>query len=238
MIIVAAKRWHYEGHLPLDQINDSVRRLLTIKMQYRLFEAPEVDATKTLKVIRRPEFHKLSRQAAKECMSVVRDEQKILPVSRNAKIFVTTQHNWPYYNKASDTWHHSHMLPEFFRQLAADPLLIDDYETELKTTEQDELKCLEKAAQADVIVAETFHVRSSANNAVFIKKLLDLGKPLVLVSNYPYEWISLPEAKTLILTFSCMPRSMELVAEVVYGITKLGSRIKWPLKNYKIRGVK
>jgi len=234
-VIAAALRYLDEGKLGEAQVDASVRRVLAMKMRYGLFEQPEADPAGALDAVRDRETVEISRRAAVACMSVVRDEDDLLPVARDARVFVTDQHNWPYHNKAADYSYHSHQLPEFLRARAADPLLVDDWETGLQVSADDERECLERAARADVVVVLSSYWRSSGTNTELLRKLIATGRPVITISNCPYEWISIPEAQTLILSWSCMPRSLEAAAEVIYGDLDPGPAA-WPLRDYALPG--
>lgn len=235
-IIQAVHEYLETGKITTAQIDDSVRRILRVKVQYRMDELRTHNPADALDAIRQPEVIEVCDRSSRACLTVVRDEENLLPIRPDAKVFVTDQHNWPYHNKAADSFWHSHMLPEFLRERASDPLVVEDWETDLQTTEEDLRICLDAAERADVIVVLTYFWRSSASNTDLLRLLIDTGKPVITISNCPYAHVSIDEAKTLILTYSCTPRSLEAAADVIYGRwTPAGG--DWPLKHYTIRGV-
>lgn len=76
------------GHIPQARIDDAVTRILTKKMELGLFERPFTNRTFTAQV-GSPEHRAVARQAVRESLVLLKNEGKILPLSRSTrKIFV------------------------------------------------------------------------------------------------------------------------------------------------------
>ncbi|HKJ38361.1 MAG TPA: glycoside hydrolase family 3 N-terminal domain-containing protein, partial [Anaerolineales bacterium] len=74
-----------DGTLPEDQIDEMVRPILAIKAQMGLFENPYVDETLLEKIVALPEHRQTSRLAAQRSMVLLRNEDGLLPLSRDIK---------------------------------------------------------------------------------------------------------------------------------------------------------
>ncbi|MBK8900501.1 MAG: beta-glucosidase BglX [Anaerolineaceae bacterium] len=74
-----------DGSLSVDQIDEMVRPILTLKLQMELFENPYVDETLLDKVVALPEHRQAARQAAQRSMVLLRNEGGLLPLSKNLK---------------------------------------------------------------------------------------------------------------------------------------------------------
>jgi beta-glucosidase len=71
--------------LSMDQIDEMVRPILTIKARMGLFEHPYVDETRLEKVVALPEHRQAARRAAQRSMVLLRNESGLLPLAKNLK---------------------------------------------------------------------------------------------------------------------------------------------------------
>jgi len=77
-----------EEAVPLSRIDEAVRRILTVKYQLGLFDRPYPDK-KLKEKFASPEFSGVNLQAARESMTLLKNEKNILPLSRDKKVLVT-----------------------------------------------------------------------------------------------------------------------------------------------------
>lgn len=95
-----------EGEVPIERVNDAVRRILTVKMKLGLFEKTMENASQY------PDFGSAafaeeSFTAAKECLTLLKNDGDQLPLQKNQKVLVTGvgAHSFNYLNGAwSRTW--------------------------------------------------------------------------------------------------------------------------------------
>lgn len=76
------------GEVPQSRIDDAVRRILTVKYRLGLFENPYPDKTMAAAVGSESSVA-LSRQAAREALTLLKNEGDLLPLAKNRKVFVT-----------------------------------------------------------------------------------------------------------------------------------------------------
>lgn len=74
-----------DGSLSMDEIDEMVRPILTIKMRMGLFENPYVDETLLEKVVALPEHRQAARLSAQRSMVLLRNENGLLPLSKDLK---------------------------------------------------------------------------------------------------------------------------------------------------------
>jgi beta-glucosidase len=74
-----------KGVVSEDILNTAVRRILRIKFRLGLFENPYVDPKLQDKVILAPEHREVARQAVRESMVLLKNENKTLPLDTNIK---------------------------------------------------------------------------------------------------------------------------------------------------------
>lgn len=72
-----------EGKIPIEPVNDAVRRILRIKFEIGLFEHPYPDPAMAKSGLMLPEYRKVSREAAREAIVLLKNDRNILPLSRN-----------------------------------------------------------------------------------------------------------------------------------------------------------
>jgi beta-glucosidase len=81
-----------DGEVSVERINQSARRILRDKFRLGLFENPYVDVKKAREVCGNPEFQHLADLAQRKSIVLLKNEtetgEKILPLSRNKKIFL------------------------------------------------------------------------------------------------------------------------------------------------------
>lgn len=77
-----------EGAVPHSRIDEAVRRILRIKFELGLFEKPMPDPSLKSRV-GRPEARQASLEAARESMTLLKNRNNLLPLSRNRKVLVT-----------------------------------------------------------------------------------------------------------------------------------------------------
>ena len=77
-----------EGEVPESRIDEAVERILTLKFKTGLFENPYPDTSMKVNVGSQ-EFAEVSRQAAREAMTLLKNDDNILPLKKDAKVLVT-----------------------------------------------------------------------------------------------------------------------------------------------------
>lgn len=77
-----------EGAVPQSRIDEAVRRILRVKFELGLFEKPGPNAALKSKFAL-PEYRQVSLEAARESMTLLKNENNILPLAKTAKVLVT-----------------------------------------------------------------------------------------------------------------------------------------------------
>jgi beta-glucosidase len=77
-----------EGKVPQSRIDEAVRRILTVKYQMGLFDDP-LRGMESKTVIGSPESRKSSLEAARESITLLKNENHTLPLAKTAHILVT-----------------------------------------------------------------------------------------------------------------------------------------------------
>jgi beta-glucosidase len=77
-----------EGQVPQSRIDDAVRRILRVKMESGLFERPMTNP-KDYPEFGSPAFEKAAYQAAAEAITLLKNQESILPLKKTTKVLVT-----------------------------------------------------------------------------------------------------------------------------------------------------
>ena len=77
-----------EGKVPPSRIDEAVRRILLVKYQLGLFEDP-LRGIESSTVIGSPESRRVSLEAARESITLLKNENNTLPLAKTAKVLVT-----------------------------------------------------------------------------------------------------------------------------------------------------
>ncbi|HYG09899.1 MAG TPA: glycoside hydrolase family 3 N-terminal domain-containing protein [Pyrinomonadaceae bacterium] len=77
-----------EGAVPQSRIDEAVRRILTLKFELGLFERPMPDASLKARFAT-PESRRLSLDAAREAMTLLKNTNNLLPLDKGRKVLVT-----------------------------------------------------------------------------------------------------------------------------------------------------
>lgn len=77
-----------ERKVPMARIDDAVRRILRVKFELGLFDNPMPNAS-VKRNFNKPEYVDASLQAARETMTLLKNDGNILPLPKNKKVLVT-----------------------------------------------------------------------------------------------------------------------------------------------------
>ena len=171
----------------------------------------------------------IARKAAEKCVTLLRDEDNLLPLKKKQTVMVIEQQVLDGYCGFDVLCNNKSFNEAMYEQ----SMNIIGLDTKFKASKEDEDFVMEHAGEADVIVATNYYWRlCPANNTELIKKLIAMGKKVVVVTNCPYELGVLAEARTVICNYSVTPESLKAAAKLVFG--KLQSQGKWMLKHYEM----
>jgi beta-N-acetylhexosaminidase len=216
------------GDLSEERLNDAVRRLLCMKYDQGLFtKAGKMDPKKTADVVRDQKNIDFSVEVAQKALLVVRDDKKLLPLSKDKKIHVIEQ-LIPYPFLGKDLYSHPHMFCEQMTKYSTN-LILDD--TGFYASDEDMAEALKLAKEADMVVMTNYYARieKKGNNQRLVKALKDAGHTVVVVTNFPYRKGTTTDADAVICNFSGSPDSIRAAADLLFGAIKPCATTKMPI---------
>jgi beta-glucosidase len=231
-----------EGEVPMSRINDAVRRILYVKMKLGLFKTP-VTNYKDYPKFGCEEFQKVSLESAIESMTLLKNTNGLLPLSKDKKILVTgptansmrcLNGGWSYtwqgeqtdkYTKNKNT-----VLEAIQAKIGKDKVLYSEgtsFDKDINTN-----KTVSLAKQSDIIVmclgensytekpGDISDLRLPKAQLKLAAELAKTGKPLVLVllEGRP-RIINEIEAATDAILMAYLPGNEggDALAEVLFG---------------------
>src|SRR5262249_18609845 len=78
-----------DGTIPVSRIDESVRRILTLKAEIGLLDSPYPDRTQTAATVATPAAKSVAQRAARESITLLKNDRGVLPIARDAKVLVT-----------------------------------------------------------------------------------------------------------------------------------------------------
>jgi len=225
------RKWVEEGKIDSRELDDKVRRVLTIKQRYGLFDQMGlVDASRAAEPYSDPTIIHVSREAAQNAILVPQDDLGALPLDRSKNVLLINQRNS--IKSPNDPYDH----PSLFSQLMEEDWpTLQTYETDFDSNPDQDQAVLDyvKAHDFDLILCTNFYDRQIKPNT-YARTLIDREEPVVLITNTPYFIKGcgglIPSARTIVLNLNLTPEGLRTTKSVLLG--QMEPKGQWPLSNY------
>lgn len=216
-VLEAVKDAVLEGRYPEHQLDQSVQRILQLRWKMGLAQnGGKVDPDRAAELFYADETKALAQEAAEKSTVVLKNESKIVPVSPQKKILLIEQiHHFHAF--INNSYSHPGMLWKEMRELSDNVQVVAVNE---KITEGDCQAVMRAVQSADLIVSTSYYnYRSHAIMLPFLEQLKSTGKPIIIVSNTPYQAFGVPEwAEAAIVSFCPSGREhLRFVAQLIFG---------------------
>lgn len=239
-----------EGAITESRLDESVRRILTLKFDVGLFESAHPDYALVPR-IGTPEFQAVSRQAAEEAVTLLENRDGLLPLKKDARILVTGPgahsvsalhgswtYTWQGVNEAVYPRTAWTLLQALFNRAGAQRVTYlpgTDFDTEV-----DIAAAARAALPADVAIVALAEKPSTekpgdiedlelpAAQLRLAKAIQATGKPtvLVLLENRPRIVRTVVDsAAAVVLGYQSGPYGGEAIADVLYGVVNPSGRL-------------
>jgi len=191
------------GTIPMHRLDDCVRRILVIKAKYGLLDRPPVSVKDIPHVVGTTEHQAFAQQVAQDSITLVKDDQRLLPLDPEASIVAIYPRSIVALGPA---------LGQFSPDLRTMGIGIDP-------TAADIDKAQRLVAGVDVVILGTLDARWHPAQVQLLKALSRY--PLIVVDlGAPYDLLALPELGTYLVTYGDVPVSLRAVARVIFGLEK------------------
>ncbi len=240
LLIEAVKK----GEVPMSRIDDAVKRILVLKFKVGLFDNPYPEANAKSN-FGKPEYQTLALDAAHESMTLLKNENKVLPLSKTGKVLVAGPSAqsisalngcWSYtWQGRDDQWYPSDSKTIY--QAIADKLGAGNVTTTTgkgfdNKMNYDAGALTAAAANVDAIIlclGENAYAESPGNTRelalpddqlVLAKAAAATGKPIILVltEGRPRFITSIePSMKGILMAYWSGKKTAEAIADVLFG---------------------
>ncbi len=230
--VYAIKNAVENGEIDLNQIDNSVRKILAAKRWLRIDENKFSNIEELQKVIGRKAHYRLAADIAERSITLVRNDKNILPVDPK-KIYRTACITITDGNDNDEIKIFQHEVDNNFGYVAKTTLT-------KRSRAKDYANALHIAKQSDIILVPTFvkvkayqgTVSLSDEHTKFINSLLKLKSPVVLISfGNPYLLSLFPKAKIYLTAYGDPAVSQRAMVNAITGETGITGRLPISIPN-------
>ncbi len=183
------------------RLDDSVRRILTVKARYGILDWQPVSYDP--QALGKPENRGVARQVAQASVTLLSDKNRLVPLPADAKVLL--------------------VLPSTTETLAG-PLRTCKKNMVVVRTRQSPTRgeiaaVMRRAASFDVVVVATSNALDWPGQIALVNALLDKpAKPVIAVAmQSPYDLLGYPTVSTYLTAYSDVPYSLDAIADVLCG---------------------
>jgi beta-N-acetylhexosaminidase len=216
------------GRITQKRIDESVRKILAWKYKLGLFEKKITPLDKIDRIVSAQETLNLSNDIARNAITLVKNNDKLLPLKEKQKVFALNITN----GKDIDA-----VGKEFINSLRANGLEVTSLTLDERSGEKDFNRALIESNKSDLVITALFgRVRSGAKNSIGIpeagenvlRQILKQDKPNISVAfGNPYLILGFPEMKNYIVAYGDMVSLQEATANALTG--KIDFKGKLPI---------
>ncbi|WP_425393527.1 glycoside hydrolase family 3 protein [Actinokineospora enzanensis] len=204
--VIAAVR---SGRLTEQRIDESVRRILTLKWKRGILTRPLVDVNAVPKRVGTPANQATIQQLTDRTITVLRNDRDTLPLRpAPAKVLVTG---------VGDTGTPDASPTDLAARVQSRGVSATAVPTGTKPSDATVTRAVAAARESDVVVVLTNNLASNTAQRNLVTALLGTGKPVVAVATLvPYD-AGFVDAPTWVATYSYRSVSLESLTKVLLG---------------------
>ena len=210
-----------------DQVNDSVRRVLTAKNRVGLLDGARgiVEVNRIAENLFTAEHARVARESAEKSVVVLRHQENVLPIKPGMRVLVVEQVN-TLHRRLNSSVAYPGALYHALLECGINAIYTD---FDAESFERMWNFVQARLADVDIIVHTGYYERASANIAgagatgyasltlEHHERFALLNKPTIFVTNSPYPYIVSPKMPNIVVSFSAFAESMHAVARVLCG---------------------
>jgi len=204
------------GELSMERLDESVYRILDLKMQRELFDDPFVNVNKAEKVVGASDHLADAQEITDRTTTLVKNDAGLLPLSYDRRNVLVT--GWGVATTAT-----------LGAAIDRRGQTVQVFETGLTPTTTGINEAVTRAQASDLVVVSTNNAAnvnlstglptaSAAAQQALVKALLDTGKPVIVSGmRNPYDISYITEAPTYLATYGYTAHQMESLTRVLFG---------------------
>ncbi len=219
------------GDIPEARIDQSVDRIMAAKERFDLANRRTVDVGAVSSVVGCPQALAVEQEIAQKSVTVVRNEDGIIPLSADARKGLSVIGMHPMTERFAQAFQDAEPGTRWMR-MSVSPADAD-------LAEMDTLVHGSSAVVVAVFPKEpwTKGLVDEEAQAAVVNRVLGSGVPVVLVAaREPYGLRRYPEARTALATYGYQTVSVNAAVEVVLGVVQPEGRLPITIPGYAERG--
>ncbi len=222
------------GRLSKARIDESVRRILELKLRTGAIARPLVSLETLRDSVGSPEHFRLAQQVAERAITLLRDSASLVPVASAASLHVITLA--PENDPLAGTWFTSEVrsLGARVRATRLSPRVgqneLDSLATEAKTADRIVVYSYTRTLEGDGRLAIPVSL------ARFVTGLAETGRLVVVAGGNPYQLRQMPQIPTYLVTYGRGEALERAAARAVMGRVTVSGRTPVSLPGYFARG--
>ena len=203
------------GELPEQRVRQALGRVLRLKARHLSWDdlpGPEVPEW-----VGGPEHEQLAEQAYEMSVTLVRDDVHLLPLRlpEDARVLLLYPRSERLTGAEEDNRYPEGFPAESVRRRHRN---VDAAPVSPSPDAEEREALLQRAAQADVIVALTMNANLFEQQAALMRGLVRTGRPVVGIAvRTPYDLLAFPELPTYLATYEYTPPALEAAMRVIFG---------------------
>ncbi len=145
----------------------------------------------------------------------MRDEQNILPLKPETKVLLVEQVH-VLHTIANNSYCNP---PVLWQQMLKKSENVGCVEVDIAFTKDDRQRVMARMDQCDVVVITNYFGRREGKGKGddFVTDIVNMGKPVIVVTNSPFPFTVKPDYKTVLVTYGISPECLEQAAAAIYG---------------------
>jgi len=225
------------GRISEARINESVRKILAWKHEVGLFKQKITPIDEMDKIISNKETYALAEEISNKAITVVRNNENLIPLDKSKKIFVLGISN------GFDGELTSAALTNLLR---ANGVRFGSVVLQDNSSAEQVARAREAANKADIVIAAMYgRVRSGAKNSVglpdagvgILRELLEKDKKVIGLSfGNPYILLGFPTLKTYVVAYGDMTPLQRASARSLLGMLDTNGKLPISLPGLVPRG--
>jgi beta-glucosidase len=247
-----------KNEVPMSRINDAVRRILILKYRLGLFDNPYPEPA-SFANFGRPEYQQTALQAAREAMTLLKNQNNILPLSKDKKVLIAGPSAssiaplngcWSYtWQGNQEQWYpaDSKTIGETISEKTGGKATVISIKGFDNAQNFDTTRLKAAAADADVIVlclGENAYAESPGNirdlalpenQMALARAAAATGKPVILVltEGRPRLITSIePSMQGILMAYWSGKKTAEAIADVLFGDYNPGGILPYSYPRY------
>ena len=197
--------WIKSGKIPLERLDEAVRRSLQAKADYALLNPAIASDSQAAQACGTPEHKALALQAATQAITLLQDPQGLLPLVPGEKLLTVEPA----------------VLRGLGTQLGGTTLEVSE-----KPSASEIANILHLSQDGRKVVVCIYNAANNSGQVRLVEKLLEAGRSLVLVAHSPYDLLKISHlGGTVLVSYDFNATAREALVAILTGKQAPGGRL-------------